>query len=195
MNFFTIEWDNYIDSLNTIYCEDKEIPKFRQKKSKSDDKTDGITNLSNISNNICLNINKIFFIFELISIDLYCVQLRDSHISSSVIYLYLLDQMNLLSYEVIVKELVVDTSSISSFYDFNNLFNDFITKVSTFDLNELLPIIKEVSKYFVIYKDIDYNEIEFPKGKNFTTEEDLCQIQVFNPNILNSFDVLYPKKG
>jgi len=130
--------------------------------------------------------NKLFFILELITLDINSLQFRDCFICSSVIYLCLLEQMGFLNSYYIFNILPNDISILFNFYDFNCFFNNFIIKITDFNFNDLIPVIHFSCKFFAMNED--KVPVVIVNEENSKTIEDYLQIQTNNTNLFIAFN-------
>lgn len=135
--------------------------------------------------------NRMFQILELINMDIFSFEYRESMICASLIYLTLLEKMNLTNSAFIVENLFRDINSIYDYYDFNQIFNEFLVRATNFDFSCLIGVIQFCCRYFIVQESTDIHINR--NNENSKTEEDFLQIQSENPNILYNYKKLYPE--
>ena len=164
---------------NTISYEDTQIPKFRSS-----------TSLDYPNQGSLRIFKKFFFILEIITLDISSLQFRECLICTSVIYLCLLIEMGFLNSNFIFNNLTSDINVLSNFYDFNLFFNEFISRITDFNFNDLIPIINFVSRYFEVSEN-EYTMINLNENNNKSIE-DYLQNQTNNENLAIAYQSIYP---
>ena len=131
--------------------------------------------------------NKYFCLLEFVTLDAESIQFRESQLSCCVLYLLVLEFSEIITTSFIVNELPLKIQYLIKFCDYNILFDEYITMSYKFDLNDLLPVIEFVCRYFRIRGDY-INKLQ--TNRCFKSTEDYLQTQTLNKDLIQSYDDL-----